>query len=312
MVFIGRVAYLLLFPGALFIIIAGLVARAVTSTVGVAVAGRQRTAPEFSGGRIILAARTESIAAGGGLHAVTWLAPVVKAVALSWASCMLMGFLRGDLALLFALLLAAAGTDVAAAYLSPNPRTRQGAWPEAASLIAWAVPAAIVFSCVALRTHQVSLPGIISWQALHGTPLAANQGGILEDVGAALALVALFVATLSLARLKPLGRPSLGGTGGLLDDVSGPPLAAWLGASAAMLFVAPLTVVVLFFAGPSATWYQVVFWALKVAGVLILLGLTDVLASRASARRVLLWGAGAAGIVALAGLILTWIGLGVS
>jgi hypothetical protein len=310
MEFIGKVAYLLLFPGVLFLIIAGLAAKGITSTVGLAVAGWHRTGPEWAGGRVLRATTTESVATGEGLQAVAWVWPVVKLIALSWASCVLMGFLPGDLTLLFALLLVAAGSDVLAAYILPNPRTRQGAWPEAASLIAWALPASIAFACVAMRTHQVSLSALVSWQSLNGSPLVASQGGIAAEVGAALALVGLFVATVALARLKPLGRPSLAGNGALLDDVSGPPLAFWMGGSLAMMFVAPLTVVVLFFAGPSSNWYQVVFWALKVVGVLILLGLADVLSSRASARRVLLWGACVGGSVALAGLVLTWIGMG--
>ena len=65
----------------------------------------------------------------------------------------------------------------------------------------------------------------------------------------------------------------------------------------------------LFFAGPAVSWYQVIFWALKVLGILILVLLVDLLSSRAGSRTVIRWGIGAAGTLALLALILTWIGV---
>ncbi|MHB8894764.1 MAG: NADH-quinone oxidoreductase subunit H [Candidatus Geothermincolia bacterium] len=309
MVFVGKLAYLFLFPGTLFIVAVGIGARAVTSAVGIAVAGPERSATTVTAPRILRAAGTECVAAGGSLHAAMWVAPVFKVLAISWASCIILGFTPGDLALLYVLLLAAAGSDVLFAFISPNPRVRQQAWPEAVSLLAWAVPMALVTACVALRTRVVSVSALIAWQSANGTPLTAQPGGVIAGIGVFLALAAAFFATVAITRLRPLGRGYLAGPGALMDDVSGPPLAFFFASDLAMLFVAPLVVVMLFFAGPAAHWYQVIFWALKVVGVLVLLGLVDVVSSRARANRVAAWGIGLSGALALAGLILTWIGV---
>lgn len=308
MEFVGKFAYLFLFPGALFTVLAGVAARTVTSGVSIAVAGQVRSGSR-STTEMVRAASTECIATGGALHAAMWVAPVFKLMVVSWASCILFGFIRGDLVLLFALLLAAAGSDVLFAYISPNPRVRQQAWSEGVSLLAWAVPFALVTACIALRTHTVSVSDLINLQSASGTTLAGPAGGVAADIGMALALLAALFATVALARLKPLGRGYLVGTGALMDDVSGPPLAFFYASHLAMLFVAPLVIVVLSFAGPAAHWYQVGLWALKVLGVLVLLGLVEVVCARARASRVAIWGIGFAGSLALAGLILVWIGV---
>ena len=310
MEFVGKLAYLVLFPGMLFIILAGTAARSVISGVGNAVAGSQKDLRLDGAGEMIGSARAENIATGGSLRAVTWIAPVFKVLALSWVSCIVFGFLPGDIVLVFILLLAAAGTDTLVALASENPRVRQGAWPEAASLMAWAVPFALVVACVALRTHEVSLRGIIAWQTANGVLIVAQAGGLIANVGAFLALIAGLISAVAIMRLRPLGRSyGRGGPGALMDDVSGPPLSFFIAGGLAMTFVVPLVLVALFFAGPAAHWYQVIFWALKAAGFLILLGLVDVLCARASSRRALVWGAGIAGALALAGLVLVWSGV---
>lgn len=309
MVFVGKIAYLLLFPGMLFVLLAGLAARAVLAGVGTAVAGRERRGAGAGTGFLFSAPRSECIATDGSLHAVTWIAPVVKILALSWVSCLVFGFIRGDLVLLFALLLLASGADVVVAFTSGNPRVRQSAWPEAASLAAWAVPLGLVVATVSLRTGDPTLSGLIKWQSTNGA-LVAARGGAAAQAGTVLALVAALAAALALARLRPLGRGYLSDApGGLLDDVSGPPLAFFIAGETVGLFVIPLVLVALFFAGPAAHPYEIIFWGLKVLGVFVLLALVDVVSARARSRSALIWGAGAAGAIALAGLVLTWIGV---
>ena len=309
MAFVGKLAYLVLFPGILFIVLAGLASRAVVVGVGDAVAGG-RTGAGTGAGYMLASVRKECVAAGGSLHAVTWIAPALKIVSLAWVSCMVFGLLPGDLVLVFALLLLAAGCDALPVFVSPNPRVKQGAWPEAASLLAWAVPFALVVGCVGLRTHEATVSGVIAWQTANGVLLVAQSGGLIANVGAFLALIAGFMSAVAIMRLRPLGRGHLTGLpGDPIDDVSGPPLALFIAGGTAMTFVLPLVLVTFFFAGPASHWYQVVFWALKVLGFLILLGLTDVLAARASSRRALAWGTVVAGGLGLAGLILVWIGV---
>ncbi len=287
MVFVGKLACLVLFPGVVFITAAGYAALAVTSGIGAAVAPGGRSGSSRNLATTLGHARSECIATGGSLHAAMWISPVFKLLALGWVSCVVCGFLPGDVVLVFALMLAAAGSDVLFAYVSENPRVRQSAWPEAASLLAWAVPMALVTACVGLLTHQAEIKGVISWQTANGTPLAS--GAPTAIAGAWLALLAAIAATGAVARLRPLGRSCMEGTGAILDDVSGPPLAFFLAGNQAMLFVATLVLVAFFFAGPASNWYQVVFWALKVIGVLVLLGLLDVLAPRMRSGRALLW-----------------------
>lgn len=310
MVFVGKIAYLVLVPGALFVLLAGLAARTVMAGVGTAIAGVERRGIGNGAGYLFSAAGSECVATGGSLHAVMWVAPLVKVLALSWVSCMVFGFIKGDLVVLFALLMLASGSDVAATCLSGNPRVRQAAWPEAASLMAWAVPFGFVLAALSLRTGEVTLSGLINWQATNGVLVGASAGGGAARAGTVLALIAALASGPALARLRPLGRGYLSDApGGILDDVSGPPLSFFVAAETAALFVLPLVLVALFFAGPAAHWYEIVFWGLKTLGIFVLLALMDVVCARASSRRTLIWGAGLAGAVALAGLVLTWIGV---
>lgn len=310
MVFVGKLAYLVLFPGTLFVLISGAAARGVMSGIGTAVAGPERRGVGAVGGFSLTTAAGPASAARGSLQAVAWLAPLFKIFTLAWVSCMVLGFLEGDLVLMFALMLAALGSDVLAALLSANPRTKQEGWPEAASLLAWAVPFGIALCAVALRTGQVTVSGIVGWQASHGVLPGTSSGGGLAQAGSWLALLAAFVSTLAFARLRPLGRGYFSDApGGILDDVSGLPLAFFTAAETAALFVAPLVLVALFFAGPAARAYEIVFWVLKVAGVVVLLGVVDLVFARMNSRLALVYGAGVAGGLALIGLVLTWAGV---
>lgn len=310
MAFVGKIAYLVLFPGILFILLAGVLARAVSTGMGAALSGGDRRGLAASAAFMFSAPDQEAISTGGALYAVVWLAPLVKLVALAWVSCIIFGFFNADLVLLFALLLVAGGADLLTAFLSPNPLVMRQAWGEAASLLAWAVPFAGVCAAVALRSGQVSVKAVIDTQVTGGVLLASASGGAVARVGGALTLIAAISAGVALARLRPFGRGyAAGSPGGMLDDVSGTPLAMFAGAGAAALFVVPLVIVMLFFAGPAGNWYEIIFWALKVLGVLVLLLLVDLVSARAGSRTVTRWGVGAMGFIALLGLVLTWIGV---
>ena len=83
-------------------------------------------------------------------------------------------------------------------------------------------------------------------------------------------------------------------------DLSGPPLAMVRISETVAYFVVPFLITVLFFAGPASTWYEVVFWVLKVLGVFILLAVGHVIFARVRTGSVRTWllGAGSLAIIA--------------
>lgn len=309
MVFVGKIAYLVLFPGTLFVLVCGAAVRVVMSGTGAALLGSERTGAGAAGERSWTTA-SGAVPDTGSLQAVVWLTPLIKVFSLAWVSCIVLGFLSGDLVLLFALMLVAAGSDVFAALLSSNPRTKQEGWRSAVSFSAWAAPFAVALCAVALRTGEVTVSGVIGWQAARGVMPLASAGSGFARAGIACALVAAFVSMIAFAGLRPLGRGCFSDApGGILADVSGPPLAFFAAGRIAALFIAPLLIVALFLAGPAGRAYEIVFWVLKVAGVVLLLSVADALSARAGARAVAVWGVGFAGGLAVAGLVLTWIGV---
>jgi hypothetical protein len=246
MVFVGKLAYLVLFPGILFVLLAGLVVRALMSGVRTALAGAGRQGAASGGGYLVQSVGQQEVAAAGSMNAVAWLAPLVKLAAIAWISCILMGVLPGDVVLLYALLLAALASDAFVALLSANPRVRQGAWAEAASLFAWAIPFSFVVATVVLRSTEMTVSGIIKSQVSQGVLIASSNGGALARAGGSLALVSALCSMTAFARLRPFGRGYLSGSpSGLLDDVSGPPLSFFIAAETAALFVAALLLVAL-------------------------------------------------------------------
>lgn len=310
MAFVGKFIYLVLFPGLLFVLLGGFAARTVLSGMSAALTGVAPAGPATGLPALMRLFSRECVATDGPLHGLLWSAPPVQLLALSWVSCIVFGFLPGDLALLFALLLLASGADILPAFCSANPRVRQNGFSQAARVLGWAVPLALVFALVGLRTGEISLTGLVQWQVANGMLIASVAGGTLAQVGTALGLAAALVGALSLARLRPLG-PGLfdDPPGGVLCDVSGPPLAMMRLSETAYFFVAPLLIAALFFAGPASTWYEVAFWALKVAALVILLGVADLVSPRLRSGRALAWTLGAGGALSVAALVLVWVGV---
>jgi NADH:ubiquinone oxidoreductase subunit H len=241
---------------------------------------------------------------------VQWCAPVIKLLALSWVSCIVLGFLSGDVALLFVLLVLAAATDLLLVFCSANPRVRQNGPGEALCLLGWAVPLALVLAGAALRTGEVGLSGLIKWQVSNGVAVASSTGGALAQAGSACGVAAAIVCALGMARIRPLGRGLFDEPpGGVTADLSGPPLALLRLSETAGLVVVPLVLVLLFFAGPHSQWYEIAFWGLKVLGLIILLGVVDLVLPRARSDRAFVWSLAAGGLLALAGVILVWVGV---
>lgn len=309
MSFLGRLAYLTLFPGMLFVLIAGITARGVLAAMSGAATGSPPGGPAGGLRSSYRLLTVESVGTWGSLEALQWAAPVVKLVALSWVSCVVTGFVTGDFFLVFALLLLAAASDLLLANTSLNPRVVAGVAGEAWWLIGWAVPLALVLGAVSVRTCEVGLSGFLEWQALNGGLLWA-PGDVLAQTGTALCFVAAFFCVSSMARLRPLGRslwaelPS-----GYPCDISGAPLVMVRASESSMFLLAPLLLVVLFLAGSAGRWYEVVFWALKVFGLLLVLGVVDLLSPRLRSGRAAVLSLVWSGTFALAGLVLIWLGV---
>jgi hypothetical protein len=312
MAFVGKLAYLLIFPGLLSVVMAGYAARFVLAGMKGAMTGGYLEGPTTCGWSSVRQFASESIATGGSLNAVGWCAPVIKLLALSWVSCIALSFLGGDVVLLFALLVLAAAADLLLVFSSANPRVLQNAPGEALWVLGWAVPLALVFAGVALRTGEVGVAALARWQVANGVMVASASGGALAQAGSALGLAAALVCGLSMARMRPLGRGLFDDPpGGVTSDLSGPPLAILRLADTAALIVVPLVLVLLFFAGPYREWYEIAFWGLKVLGLLIVLGAVDLVFPRMRSSRAFIWSLALAGTLALAGLGLIWAGVSV-
>ncbi|MFH1150735.1 MAG: NADH-quinone oxidoreductase subunit H [Actinomycetota bacterium] len=307
----AKLAYLALFPGMLFLAFAGVASRSLAGSVPGIVLGGSARGPSLTVPDLARTMRGETVAAGGSLHAVMWLAPVLKLAALSWASCVLFGRVRGDLTLLFSLLVLAGIADLLLFAASTNPRVRRNAPAEAWALLGWALPLGIVLAALYVRTGAWTVQALVAWQVANGAVLGSAQGGgALVVTGGALSFTAACVCMVTLARLRPLGRGLLSDPpSGAISDISGAPLALVCLGEGATLFLAALLPVALFLAGSASTWYGLAFWALKVAGLVLLAGVLDLLFARSASRRAAFWALGAGGVLSLAGLVLIWLGV---
>ena len=305
MSFIGKLAYLVLFPGLVFIAFAGTLARGLLAGMSGAITGGNPGGPEQSLPSILYLLNGECIPIGGPIQALQWLAPAVKLLSLSWVSCAIFGFLPGDVVLVYALLLLSSSADLVLCFMSGNPRVRQNGWPEAVSLLGWSIPLAAVLAGVSLRTGSVSISGLINWQTANGVLLGSTAGGELALAGSWLMFLVALMCSLSMMRLRPFGRGYFSDApAGICCDISGPPLALLRVAEMASFIVVPLLIVALFLGGGASASYEVVFWGLKLAGLFMLLGLFDQVSARMRADRVLLWLVCAGSACAVVGLVL--------
>ncbi len=305
MAFVGRLAYLVLFPGLLFVLAAG----------GLAWSAARRLAslgstPELEAGGIrgILAPLRDSDRGGGGEYDFLHVScPAVKMLSLAWVSCMVFGALGGDLVLAYALLLLALGCDLLAGFMAPGAEARRAARERISGMAGWAAPFALVLAGASLRTGRVGVTAVIDWQAANGSLVSSPLGGALATAGSAVLLAAALLCSSALAGMRPLG-------GGIRTEdeagrecaLSGVRLSLQRGGRAAQLFVAALVVCALFLAGPASTWYEVLLWALKVAGLVGVFTLLELGFGRLGARVPASRAGAAAFILAAAGLALTW------
>lgn len=304
MSFIGKLAYLVFFPGLAFMLLAGTASRALISGVFATLEGRRSEGPGLIGSFLMFAEPHAS--ASGSTALIEWAAPAVKLFALSWVCCAAFGFLPDDLPLVFCLLLLAASCDLVLVSFSGSGSSSADARRLGLNMLAYAAPLALVFASVTLRTGEVRLSSVVAWQASHGVLPLASGSGVMR-ASSVIGLLAMLPVALAMAGLRPLGQ-DLFDDKGLLAGLSGPPLAEARLAHIALTFVAPLLVVALFLGGPDTRWYYLVFWALKIAALVLLFAIADGITRRLPSRAALAWMA-APSALALVSLALAWAGV---
>lgn len=311
MAFALKLFYLAVFPGFLFTLLAGTLARGLKQAIPAGSCGQESAFPASSPKTLIRLLFSETIAAAGDFHALLWIGPAVKIFALSWISCIVFGFMSGDVFLLFTLLLVFSSTDLFLCWLTGGKRVRQQCWRTATAVIGWVVPLAAVIAAVTLRTDSVSVQGIIRWQGAYGSLIVSPEGGNLARIGCIAGAAASFLCFSSLSGMKPFGtRMFTFQPGDITTEFSGVPLAMLCASQTCALLVMPLVLVSLFFAGPASNWLEVLFWILKVTGALILMVLFDYMSSAAQRFRIFYWMVGFGGALALASFVLVWVGVG--
>ena len=308
MSFAGKIVYLVLFPGALTLLLTGAAARLVLGAVSAAARAPRDVRPpgllsiysSFAG-----EPRGEAVFAG----AVVWAAPPARLFAVSWVACIVSGFLEGDLVLVYFLLLLALAARLAASHAAGVVERGPDATAEYGALVGCAAALGLALAVVALRTGEVEFSRVLNWQVQNGSLIAHTGDGALALAGSALGLAGALIAGLGLMRLGPFhvqGRA--GAHGDAPVRLAGPPLAVLEASDVAMLAVVPLLITALFFAGGAGTWYQVAFWALKVLGVLVVSGAVGAACARLKGSHALAVLPGVGCALALAGLIMVWTG----
>jgi hypothetical protein len=306
MSFLGKLVYLSLFPGAAFLVLAGSLAGAIAEWVRGTEKGGAEGANRFSElWRPFTGGRDGEDPA----HTLTWIVPPIRLLSVAWVSCILFGFLEGDTVLVFALLVAWAASDLLLSRVYGDGEAEDRQAHKATAALGWALVLATVLAAISLRTGEVELSRIIHWQADNGMLVASVSGaGSLTTAGIDLAFLAALLAAISMMGLEPFGRGWSAGRGES-PGIPGPALAAMRASEMAMLVTAPLLLVALFLAGPAGNWYESLFWALKVIAILAATALACRAAAGWRARALEPYLAGAAAVLALAGLALVWAGV---
>ena len=304
MSFLGKLAYLVLFPGLAFALFAGWFARAIFSGVSISMSGRRDGPDVASDIKLFGSPHSDR---PGSVAVIDWAAPALKLFALAWVSCAVFGFLPDDLVLVFCLLLLAASCDVALLSFSGSENAAGEARWAGMCILGWLVPLAFIFASVSLRTGEVRLSAIVAWQATHGVlPLATGSG--LMKASSIIGLVAILPIALGMAGLRPLGLNIFAGEAGKATGLTGPPLAESRLSRTAWAFIAPFLVAALFLAGPDTRWYYFVFWALKIAALVVIFAVANGALPRLEEKKALAWMAVPLllGVVSLA---LAWVGV---
>jgi hypothetical protein len=303
---LGKTVYLVLFPGLAFAVAAGMVAISFRSAA-LSVLSKGVTGSTGIAGAILEDARLPSPETFGGL---AWLAPAVTVLALSWASCLLLGFFGGDVFLLLALLLLSAGAEALfLSELGAGGGESKMEPPESRGRLlrlAWFIPLGMVLAGVCLRTGRMEIAAIVEWQATGGPLVSSSAGGAAAQTGTVLGFASAILCCMGISRARPAQEPLF--AAGKLSAPPCLPLAIQRTGEAIVMFISPLVLWVLFMGGIASGVTATLLGLAGVAGLFVLFAVADAVSARWSLVRPL-WLCVAAGALSLTGLVMVWVGV---
>jgi len=285
MSFLGKVIYLLVFPGFFFLV----------SVSSIATFARREENAFSAWRRLIISTPKERDSA----NSINIAASVVRVLTLSWLSCILFGFFQGDLVLVFNLLLLQALCSSILDISSLEDLSKKDLLSYATVRFGWTIPLALAFVVTSLRCGEVMISGIISWQNVAGMAVTSTAGGLKALSGSVLSLLSALTASLGILGFAPFSSVKFKErrVEEILDAVV-------LSSDSAVYIVIPLLVTILFFAGKTQPWYEYIIWALKVIIVFIFLSVVDLILRKKRSMRFAFLALALGFVFGLLGLIL--------
>jgi NADH-quinone oxidoreductase subunit H len=297
----------LLFPGLLFTAVAGLLTSWVDRKVTALV--QMRVGPPFLQAfydiRKLLI--KETCVPEGGAIGMFLFAPLLGLAGVTLASMILWRTLLnsevtfvGDLIVLIYLLVMPALSVMLGSFASRNPLASLGGSREVKLMIAYELPLVLAILVPVIQANSIRLGDLL----VNPAPVVSLSG-----VLALLVCLACMQAKLTLVPFDmPEAETEL--SGGALIEYSGPPLAIFKLTRAMMLFTMPVLLVVLFFGGllSGPVWQR---WLIGFLLWFVLVAITIVIRNTTPRVRIdqavrFFWGP--VSIVALAAVILAWLG----
>ncbi|MDD5748251.1 MAG: hypothetical protein PHP64_04250 [Actinomycetota bacterium] len=310
MSFLGKVLYIVLFPGFFFLVFSGSVLLTLRSYL-------LRDRPSFPFVPIWIARITrEGNISNDDIEPIRIFLAVTGSVSISLLSCIIFGFIKGDVFLCYILLVLFFFSNAAIFIREKREKDDNSADSTISlknclftyengnskqNLRGFAFLAlfliTIVFSGVSLRTVESSVHGIMSWQVAHGMTISSREGGTFEVLGSVFLFISAFLCLLpifhlTLEREKQLIE-KMKSEGGYVNALMSANMAS-------CSFLASLLLSAFFLAGPAGAFHEILWWALKVLMVFFALSFfSSIIEKRASLWRFIMF----AGIIfSLAGL----------